>query len=426
MTILGPVLMAALFIVPIYISQLEVGVKLIGVVDETSLFKDKFTDTENLKFINVSDNIEEAKKELQREGLYAVVYIPQTKVNIPQDAVLYSKAQPNIIVKSYIRNVIKKEVESQKFKASGIDPELISNIRKTNINILSVKIDNSGVEKKTHTELTMMIGLVCSIIIYFFIFMFGALLMRGVIEEKTNRIIEIIISSVKPFQLMLGKIVGVALVGLTQFALWIIFTMVLVGGFLGFFANDINQYQSQNMQMPGNQIISSETMPQNMTPDQINESAIAVFESIQAINFPLILLSFLIYFLGGYLLYGALFTAIGAAVDQETDTQQFMMPLTIPLILSVVLSQFIINNPSGPLAVWLSMIPFTSPVVMMIRIPFGVPEGVPMIQLVLSVFFLVLGFIFTTWIAAKIYRTGILMYGQKISYRVLWKWLRQN
>lgn len=422
MSVIGPLIMAALFIVPVYVSQLEVGNKLVGIVDETGLFEGKFINTENLHFTELHQPIDEAKKNLDNSSMYAIVYIPETKVNIPQDAIIYSLSQPNVSFKGYVKNILKKEVESLKLKASGIDPDLITSIRKTNINLMSVKIGKEGEEKTTHTELTMMVGLVGSIIIYFFIFMFGSLLMRGVIEEKTSRIIEVIVSSVKPFQLMLGKIIGVALVGITQFALWIIFTVLFISIFFGYFSSDISAYNSQKMQLPNTEIIGTQSIPQNLSGEQVNESVIAVMESIQSINFPLVIISFFIFFLGGYLLYGALFTAIGAAVDHETDTQQFMMPLTIPLILSVVLSQFIINNPSGPLAVWLSMIPFTSPVIMMIRIPFGVP----VIELIFSIAFLIAGFIFTTWLASKIYRTGILMYGQKINYQVLWKWVRQK
>jgi ABC-2 type transport system permease protein len=223
---------------------------------------------------------------------------------------------------------------------------------------------------------------------------------------------------------MMGKIVGVAMVGLTQFVLWIVFTLIIVTTFLSFYATEMNTYRSSQMNMQ-EEIMSSGMKQSGETTEmaggqEINESLAMVFNSIDSINFGVIVGMFLFYFIGGYLLYGALFAAIGSAVDNETDTQQFMLPLTVPLILSIILSQFIMVNPDGPAAFWLSIFPLTSPVIMMVRLPFGVP----FLDLSLSIGFMILGFIGTTWLAAKIYRTGILMYGKKISYKELWKWLR--
>jgi len=265
--------------------------------------------------------------------------------------------------------------------------------------------------------------MVASIMIYMFIFMFGSQLMRGVIEEKTNRIVEVIVSSVKPFQLMLGKIIGVALVGLTQFLLWVVFTTILVGAFQQTFPDKFKAPAAQQQFVTGQQMqpqaIADETTA-NLKVETGNETANQIFEAIASINFPVMIVSFIFFFIGGYLLYGALFAAIGSAVDNEADTQQFMLPVTVPLILAIVMMQYVINNPEGPLSWWLSMIPFTSPVIMMIRIPFGVPYW----ELALSAVLLIAGFLATTWLAAKIYRTGILMYGKKVNYAELWKWIR--
>src|SRR5436190_9264597 len=223
--------------------------------------------------------------------------------------------------------------------------------------------------KKTSSGLTTGIGLVSGILIYMFIFIYGALVMRGVMEEKTNRIVEVIISSVKPFELMLGKIIGVALVGLTQFLLWIILTFgiySMVSSVL--FKDQMNEQAMQ--QMIGSRVgtgIPGETL--DSISSHKNNWAAELTEAIDTINFPLIAAMFLFYFLGGYLLYSALFAAIGAAVDSETDTQQFMLPITIPLIISVVMVQYVILNPQGTVAFWFSMIPFTSPIIMMVRIP---------------------------------------------------------
>ena len=309
---------------------------------------------------------------MKRDGFYALLHIPRAELSVPQSAVFYSDKQPNIIVKSYIKNAMRKKVEALKLEASGIDPNILTSI-KSNINLLTVKMNEGGEEEKSSTELSMAVGFIGGLLIYIFIFMYGGLVMRGVIEEKTSRIVEIIVSSVKPFQLLMGKIVGVAMVGLTQFVLWIILTMIIVTVFMGVFASDLGSYQSSQLKLNDKNIVPTETITQEGSAEDINESVITIFESIRSINFGVLIFAFLFYFIGGYLLYGALFAAIGSAVDSETDTQQFMLPLTIPMIVSIALSQTIMVNPDGPAAYWLSLFPLTSPVTMMIRIPFGVP-----------------------------------------------------
>jgi ABC-2 type transport system permease protein len=251
--------------------------------------------------------------------------------------------------------------------------------------------------------------------------MFGSQVMRGVIEEKTSRIVEVIISSVKPFELMMGKIVGVALVGLTQFLLWVILTATLVtvitSSFVTKLSNKTPTEQIISSQLPSvNQDKSASINSVKVKDTGVNE----VLDAVNSIDFPVMISSFLFYFLFGYLLYAALFAAIGSAVDSEADTQQFMLPITIPLIFAIIMAQYVMQEPQGTMAFWLSIFPLTSPVIMMIRIPFGVPY----LDLVLSMGLLLLGFLGTTWLAAKIYRTGILMYGKKVSYKELWKWLR--
>ena len=265
--------------------------------------------------------------------------------------------------------------------------------------------------------------MVTGLMIYMFIFLFGVQVMRGVIEEKTNRIVEVIVSSVKPFQLMMGKIVGVALVGLTQFILWITFTAAIIFTVQMAFPDKFKLPEQKQvvMQSPHTGSDANAGTPQvKNTHGEENAQYSGFLQALSAIPYPTIIASFLFYFLFGYLLYGALFALVGSAVDNETDTQQFMLPVTIPLIFSIVMLQAIIMNPNGTLAFWLSMIPLTSPIVMMIRIPFGVPWG----QVILSGALLIAGFLGATWLAAKVYRTGILMYGKKVDYRELWKWIR--
>jgi len=427
MTIIGPILMAALFIVPIFIAQYSSDEKkIIGVLDETGLFHNKFQNSDDIFFHYVYTDLISAKDQMLKNEDYALLYIPKTQIHLPTSAVLYSNIQPNINVKSYIQRVMSKEIENEKLvynidrlNLSPEDRKIALNIPKsikTSITLTTIKVIGDGEEEKTFTEVSMVLGIFSGILIYFFIFLFGAQVMRGVIEEKTSRIVEIIVSSVKPFQLMIGKILGIAMVGLTQFLLWIILTFTIVGVFQAIFPDKIaNKNTELLMQNNGlGQKINTQTITE--TTDGISK----VFEAIASINFKIMILSFIFYFIGGYLLYGALFAAIGSAVDNETDTQQFMLPITVPLILSVILAQFVIENPEGSLAFWLSIIPFTSPIIMMVRIPFGVPY----FDLFLSMFLLVIGFLATTWLAAKIYRTGILMYGKNVNYKELWKWIR--
>ncbi len=416
MTFLGPLLMAGIMIVPVWLASLsDVTERRIAVLDETGWFAGKFESGDNLAFDYVYGDFEEEKQKVMLEQFDALLYIPRPELNIPVNAELFSKRQPAMSMRSYVRNVMKTEVENRKLLASGIDPEVIKS-SKTSINIITIRLGEDGAESKSYTEVEVGLAIFSGILIYFFIFLFGSQVMRGVIEEKTSRIVEVIISSVKPFQLMMGKITGVALVGLTQFLLWVLLTAMLYSGFVLLFGPD-KLGSSAEMMSPATGLLQDQ---------QITESQLAgsntgeIFEIIGSINFEVMIFSFLFYFVGGYLLYASLFAAIGSAVDNEADTQQFMLPVSAPLILGIVASNFVVNNPDGPVAFWLSIIPFTSPILMMVRIPFGVPLW----ELALSMTLLVAGFVFTTWLAAKIYRTGILMYGKKPSFKELLKWMR--
>jgi ABC-2 type transport system permease protein len=261
------------------------------------------------------------------------------------------------------------------------------------------------------------VGYIAGFLIYIFIFFFGAQVMRGVIEEKTSRVIEVIITSVKPFQLMMGKIVGIALVGLTQFLAWIVLTIIIYQFSMMSFGNPQEMINTDQVTMaPG-------MMATELQDTQQISASPAIVDAINSIDLSFyfyLLGTFIIYFIFGYLLYAALFAAIGSAVDSETDTQQFMLPVTLPLVLSIIILVQAITNPEGQLVFWFSMIPFTSPVVMMARIPFNPPVA----EIILSMGILVLTFLAMTWLAGKIYRTGILMYGKKVNYRELIKWLR--
>lgn len=426
MTILGPLLMASLLIIPIYLAQMQgTDVKEIGIIDESGLYQSAFKDSESYKYTYLDESLDSAKSHLPDSDLYGILFIPKTKVAMPETAALYSTKQPTIEVKNHLKSLMEKRLESLKLSASGIDQETLANIR-SNVDFSTIKLNESGQEEQSFAEVATAVGYFSAIVIYFFIFMFGAQVMRGVIEEKTNRIVEVIVSSVRPFQLMMGKILGIALVGLTQILLWVVLTFGIYMVFTSAFADTLDFRQQQEMAMQNQQITgqmglkADNGMQEEITKAEINPQVNKVFDIIQSINFPLIIGSFIFFFLGGYLMYSALFAAIGSAVDNETDTQQFMLPITVPLILSIIVAQFVVQNPEGPLSFWMSIIPLTSPIIMMIRIPFGVP----VFDMTLSVVLLILGFIATTWLAGKIYRTGILMYGKKVDYKELWKWIK--
>jgi ABC-2 type transport system permease protein len=432
MTILGPLLMAAIVIVPVYIATLSNEIKTVSVIDETGFFYGKFKDSETIRFHYLVSDIGSAKSSFTKSGDYALLYIPKTELALPTSAILYSKSQVNLNAKDYIKNVMTKQVEELKLQAKISDLKLTGDAKlttddilrsiKASVDINTIKIGDQGKEEKSYPEVSMILALFSGILIYFFIFMFGSQVMRGVIEEKTNRIIEVIVSSVKPFQLMMGKITGIGLVGLTQFLLWVVFTGAIVTIATSSFSTKVKsskvteQLVNPQHQGPASLQLQNAADSTQSPEGQSNE----VINALESIDFPVMIGMFLFYFVFGYLLYAALFAAVGSAVDSEADTQQFMLPLTVPLILSIVMAQYVIQEPQGPVAFWFSIIPFTSPVIMMIRIPFGVPY----LQIILSMVLLVAGFLGVTWMAAKIYRTGILMYGKKVSYRELWKWLK--
>jgi len=440
MTILGPILFAAIMIAPALLAQLEDDeFKTVAVIDDSyafapivgedgKVFHQVLKDTKYIKFdYLIGYDLDSAKKQLNGSKYYALLYIPHNIVNVGTgNAQLFSYQQPNMALKMHIANCMEKHLEDiklhKKGEELGISQQSIQEIIRvvnSNVEILTYKMEEDGKETKSSTEISMVLGYIAGFLIYMFVFMYGSQVMRGVIEEKTSRIIEVIVSSVKPFQLMMGKIIGVALVGLTQFMLWVVLTFGLVTVAQAILVDDVKMSQ---MASPAGDITGNTLTSSDQITDEKAEEFVEVFSSIKTINFPLIIGMFLFYFLGGYLLYAAMFAAIGAAVDNETDTQQFMLPITGPLVLSIIIMVSAISNPNGSLAYWFSLIPFTSPIIMMVRLPFEVPIQ----DVIISMSLLVVTFIFMVWLAAKIYRTGILMYGKKVSYRELWKWLRHK
>lgn len=434
MSILGPLLFAGLMIMPAILASIEdKEVKKIAVIDKTTIFtsyavsppKSVIPETEYMKFINLNNaDLDSLRENFDNTGYYAVLYIPENIFN-SERAILYSNKQPSLDVSSHIENELEREMENMKLVAHDIDnlEEILRNIE-TSIHVSNIKWTREGKEKKSNTGLVMGIGYASGLMIYMFIFIYGSMVMRGVIEEKTSRIVEIIVSSVKPFQLMMGKIIGVGMVGLTQFLIWVIFTGVLVAGTSAFMGPGMQGQENAVTQTAGNELFSERIE----TPAPVQEMAddkqflydiIGSFESIEPFR---ILIAFIFFFLFGYLMYGSLFAIIGSAVDNETETQQFMLPVTLPLVLGIILMANVMNNPDGPLAFWFSMFPLTSPVIMMVRIPFEVPLW----EVLLSAGLLIFTILGSVWMAGKIYRTGILMYGKKVNYKELWKWLKYN
>ncbi len=407
MSIVGPLLFGLMFVIPIWLASREGEEKVIEVLDDSGYFQGKFEGTETLSFRYINKGIDDAKEDLKTKDIYGLLYIPAFDLDHPEGITFFGEKNPSIEVQSLLERFLKNEIEDLKLSRSGIDKEQLEKI-KTDIDLNVINITEKG-EKEGDVAIATAAGYFASLLIYFFIFLYGVQTLRGVIEEKTSRIVEIIISSVKPFQLMMGKIIGIGAVGLTQFLLWVILTFVIYQGALSFY--DIDFSKSAQVEMAQNGQMSSSVAN--------NEAMTEIFNKIDTLNFPLLLGTFLFYFLGAYLFYGSLFAAVGSAVDNDSDAQQFQLPITLPLILSIIMLAAILRDPHGDLAFWASMIPFTSPVIMMMRIPFDPP----MWQIILSMALLVLGFIFTTWLAGRIYRIGILMHGTKVNYKILGKWL---
>lgn len=420
MSVLGPVLFAAMFVLPAWFSSMEdTTEKYIAIVDHTGKYSNTISDTEFIKFTWLNSNEETAiKDQYQQQGYDAYVIISDDLLLQPDAVNIYSEAQVTMDLKQHIRRNLESFLEKEKLESYQIDglKEIINQINQVSVSVGTIKLAEDGTEKESSVEFTMLAGIVFAMLVYFFVLLYGTQVMRGVMEEKTNRIIEVVISSVKPFQLMMGKIVGIALVALTQFLIWVAFTIVIIVG--------VKVLVFPDQEMPTRmdpQIEMAQSMGQaetGSTTSEFQKSFDGIVDNILSLNLIGSLFAFVFFFLGGYLLYAGLYAAVGAAVDSETDSQQFVMPIIMPLILSIYIAMAAFRNPGGDVAFWFSMVPFTSPIVMMARIPFQIPLW----EILLSMAILTGSFIFTTWFAGRVYRTGILMYGKKVSYKEIWKW----
>jgi ABC-2 type transport system permease protein len=415
MTFLVPVLFMGMFGLMGYLMAKQNDLsdkKKVEVVDESGLFRDKMKSNGNIEYVYAAENYAEAKNKFVKSGYDYLLYIPQSMSGIQ----MLSEKKASALTIQNVENALSAIAQSHRLQAAGIDTSVLAKAQKP-LSIEARQITEAG-EKDAQTYIAYAVGFIAALLIYMSVFIYGTQVMRGVIEEKVSRIVEVIISSVKPFQLMLGKIIGIGLVGLTQFVLWIALTIVLSSAAGTMMVNKSTPANSTQVARMKNATTTDQAAaPAGQSTD--NDMA-KIMQSIGSIPVVYTVGCFLFYFLFGYMLYSAIFAAVGSAVDSETETQQFMLPITMPLVFTFMVSMnFVINNPDSSLSVWLSMIPFTSPIAMMIRIPFGVPAW----QLAASMVLMILGFLFTTWLAARIYRIGILMYGKKASYRELAKWI---
>jgi ABC-2 type transport system permease protein len=415
MTLLTPLLIAGFYGLMFYFSMQ--GIKgthnHIAVVSENKTLTEKLPATKNITYTYVDQSLQEMKRDVNKANFDYILYIPDFEIDHPQGVQLLGSKQAGLTLNNAVSGDIEELIRVQKLKASGISQLALDQL-KTSVDIDTKKINETGLEEDSSAGASTIIAYVSGILMFMFIMLYGVQVMRGVIEEKTSRIIEIMISSVKPFQLMMGKILGIALVGLTQFILWIVLTAAISTIAVKAFTDDDDfkqatmQSQAQLQMSPGMEMAS---------PDQGEFANIQ--KSVANLEVVKILSVFIFFFIGGYLFYSSLYAAIGSAVDSETETQQFMFPVMMPLLLGYVLSLSVVtNDPYGEMAFWLSIIPFTSPIAMMVRLPYGVPDW----QLALSMGLLIIGFIGAVWVASRIYRVGILMYGKKTSLKEMVKW----
>ncbi len=415
-TFLVPLLMVGLIVGSAYFSFKGTEERKIAVVDPNGFFKDKLKNSKQLKF-EFSNDVDTSN--YKEKGYTDILLMPLFEEDKKTDYILRSKKSMGFSLQETISNKINTAIEDRMLEKAGIQQSVLDSIHKSaQIAELKAYEDEGKKSKESNAALAMGIGYASGLLIYITMFIYGTMVLRGVMEEKTNRIAEVIVSSVKPFELMLGKIIGIGAVGLTQFLMWIIVVVTLTGVGMGLLPDDM-QNQVQQLQESGGQMGAAGMA-------QASESAKNIYafqHVISTTNWPLIIGCFLFYFLGGFLFYASLFAAVGSVVNEDPqDAQSLMFPITMPIIFSYIITNVVIQNPNTPMAFWASVIPFSSPMVMMARISYGVPTTVPYWELALSMVTLIGGFLLTTWLSAKIYRTGILMYGKKVTWKEMAKW----
>jgi ABC-2 type transport system permease protein len=416
-TFLMPLLIIGLIFGSAYLTSTGTEHRKIAVVDPNGFIKNSLKNTGQIDF-EFPQNIDTSN--YSSKGYTDILILPKFDSTQKTNYILRSKKSMGLMMQNRISDKINNAIEDQMLQSAGIRQTVLDSIHKASQYAeLKAYEDKGNASKESNAGLAMGIGYASGFLIYITLFIYGTMVMRGVMEEKTNRIAEVIISSVKPFELMLGKIIGIGAVGLTQFILWIILITTLTSVGMGLLPADL-QNQVTTLQQTNGQMGGAAGMA------QASESAMRIYDmqhTIAMANWPLIIGCFIFYFLGGYLFYSALFAAVGSVVNEDPqDAQSLMFPITMPIIFSYLITNMVTQNPNTPLAFWASIIPFSSPMVMMARIAYGVPSAVTYWELALSMFVLIAGFLFTTWLSGKIYRTGILMYGKKVNWKTMMKW----
>ncbi len=426
LTIVVPILLAGVYAIPIILASRPIEHAHVLLVDDTGLFQGQFRSGRDITY-HEAGSIEYARRELQQhDSLDAIVYIPARETTLPRDAYLYYRSDaPSLTVQTDAQNQLQEILRNSiLLDVHGLTPEDYALLTSTHIKLRPQDIETG---RDGFLQVKIVVGVLLAFLVFMAVFMFGSQVMRGVMEEKTSRIVEVIVCSVKPFQLMMGKVVGIGLVGLTQFALWVLLSGIAVVGVQASNADLFQQATAHQTEIAskGTEATTQYEAEQARAAEYeagqgIDNSVKELIEGLTGINFAMLIVLFVFYFVFGYLLYASFFAAAGSLVDNETDSQQFTLPMTVPLILTLLLMPAMVGQPSGSLSVWLSIIPFTSPVAMLMRIPFGVPVW----QVAVSMLLLLITFPLCIWAAAKVYRSAILRYGQKASWRDVWRFLR--
>jgi len=411
-SLLAPVLITAIYAIPIWLAMKDKEVKRVEILDSSGLWKKSDLVDKELEFVFTSGKEQELKMAFASKGFDAFVSIPEDVLVNPKGVHIYSAKNIGMSLKQSVEKLIQNKVRQELLLKAGISSQIYESTQ-VDIDSKTITVSTDGKETSSSSGGAMILAGIMGFVLYITLLLYGSQVMNGVIEEKSSRIIEVIISSVKPYQLLLGKIIGVGLVGLTQFLLWIVLTIGLTqitGKFYG------EKVQNNLAQI---QKIDSEKQSDVISKVDEESPMSEVSKVLESTNIPMIIAAFLFYFFVGYMLYSSLFAAIGSAVESATEAQQFTFIVMVPIILSFLMAQYTIQDPDSNIAFWASMIPFTSPINMMVRLPYGVPGW----ELILSMTLLVLGFLGCSWVSARIYRVGILMYGKKVTWKELGKWL---
>ena len=423
-TFLVPVLMAALVLVPVIMMMTsEEKTKVIAVYDRSGVVAQTLEDTKTIDYVISPDiPVDSLKRNMKELGYDAVLDISEINGQKSVTADLTSVNPMGVEMASNINNRIEDAIEDYRINSYGIDglAQIMQDV-KADIKLNTYTIGDDGEEKISETGVYAIFSMILGMIIFIFVTMFGSMVMSSVIEEKTSRVVEVLVSSVRATELMFGKIIGIACVALTQFFLWIVLTFALVAGASAFMGTDILK-DKDPVEMVESMGVDSAAMEEVMPSDGLAGEISVVLDTIRNMDLGSMLLIFLVFFVFGYLLYASMFAAIGSAVENEGDSSQLQLPVTIPLMIGYFIAIYAFKAPDSAIAFWGSMIPFTSPIVMIARAPFGVPAW----EIAVSMVLLIVTFVVLAWLSAKIYKVGILMFGKKTTWKDLWKWLKQS